>query len=130
MNTIDPITKISFSIYENKGVYALLLGSGISKSAGIPTGWDITLDLIERIAKAEGVSGIDDWEAWYKQTRNKIPSYSNIIEELASTPSERRSILNTYIEPTVEEIAEGTKIPTEAHYAIAELVSKGFIKVL
>ncbi len=130
MNAIDPITKISFSIYENKGVYALLLGSGISKSAGIPTGWDITLSLIERIAKAEGIGGIDDWEAWYKETKKKNPSYSNIMEELASTPSERRSILNTYIEPTAEEISEKKKVPTDAHYAIAELVSKGFIKVV
>lgn len=130
MNTIDPITKISFSIYENKGVYALLLGSGISRSAEIPTGWDITLNLIERIAKAEEISGVDDWEAWYKETKKKVPSYSNILEELASTTSERRSILNTYIEPTAEEQAEGKKIPTVAHYAIAELVSKGFIKVI
>jgi len=130
VNTIDPITKISFSIYENKGVYALLLGSGISRSAGIPTGWEITLDLIKRVAQADGVTDVTNWEAWYKETKQQDPSYSNIIEELASTPSERRSILNTYIEPTAEEIIEKQKVPTDAHYAIAELVSKGFIKVI
>jgi hypothetical protein len=34
---------ISNSIYSNKGVFALLLGSGISRSAGIPTGWEVVL---------------------------------------------------------------------------------------
>ncbi len=130
MNTIDPITKLSFSIYENKGVYALLLGSGISRSAGIPTGWEITLDLIKRVAQANGVTDVTNWEAWYKETKQQDPSYSNILEELASTSSERRSILNTYIEPIAGEISEKKKVPTDAHYAIAELVSKGFIKVI
>lgn len=36
--TNDPTTQLAFSMFENKGVYALLLGSGVSRSAGIPTG--------------------------------------------------------------------------------------------
>ena len=44
-------TTISFSVYSNKGVYALLLGSGISRNAGIPTGWDIVINLIDQLAK-------------------------------------------------------------------------------
>ena len=51
---IDPITSLAFSVYENKGVYALLLGSGVSRSAFIPTGWEITLDLVRRVAKLIG----------------------------------------------------------------------------
>jgi hypothetical protein len=42
-------TQLAFSVYESKGVYALLLGSGLSRAANIPTGWEITLDLIRRI---------------------------------------------------------------------------------
>ena len=41
----NPLTQLAFSVYENKGVYAVLLGSGLSRSAEIPTGWEITLDL-------------------------------------------------------------------------------------
>jgi len=41
----DPLTQLAFSIFENKGVYAVLLGSGLSRAAEIPTGWEITLDL-------------------------------------------------------------------------------------
>ncbi|GAH79535.1 unnamed protein product, partial [marine sediment metagenome] len=46
----DIIIKLAFTMYSSPGVYALLLGSGISRDAGIPTGWEITLDLIKNIA--------------------------------------------------------------------------------
>jgi hypothetical protein len=39
---IDPPTALAFSLFENKGVHALLLGSGLSSAAQIPTGWEIT----------------------------------------------------------------------------------------
>jgi hypothetical protein len=39
----DPLTQLAFSVYENKGVFAVLLGSGLSRAAEIPTGWEITL---------------------------------------------------------------------------------------
>lgn len=35
----NQLMSLSFSMEANKGVYALLLGSGISFSANIPTGW-------------------------------------------------------------------------------------------
>ena len=37
-----------------KGIYALLLGSGVSRSAAVPTGWEITIDLAERVAREAG----------------------------------------------------------------------------
>jgi len=51
----DHITQLSFSVYENKGVFAVLLDSGLSRAAEIRTGWEITLDLIRRVALAQGV---------------------------------------------------------------------------
>jgi hypothetical protein len=51
---IDPTLSLAVSMQASKGVYALLVGSGISKSAGIPIGWDIVLDLIRKLAKAKG----------------------------------------------------------------------------
>jgi hypothetical protein len=46
----DLIIQMSFSIYSNPGVYAVLLGSGISRSAGILTGYEITLDLASKLS--------------------------------------------------------------------------------
>ena len=50
---IDPLVTLSFTIHTNPGLYALLLGSGISRPASIPTGWEIVLDLIEKLAVIE-----------------------------------------------------------------------------
>ena len=127
---IDPITALAFSVYENKGVYALLLGSGVSRAAYIPTGWEVTLDLIKRVAALEGVTGQPDWAKWYGDKYGAEANYSALLDQLASTPDERRSILHSYIEPTEEEIAEGRKVPTRAHHAIARLVRAGFIRVI
>ena len=43
---IEPELKLAIALHSSPGVYALLLGSGLSSAAGIPTGWQITLDLI------------------------------------------------------------------------------------
>jgi hypothetical protein len=131
MNTIgDPLTQVAFSVYEGKGVFALLLGSGLSRAAEIPTGWEITLDLIRRVAIAQGVEEQPDWAAWYQEKTKQDPAYSALLEELASSPEERRSILHSYIEPTEEDREEGRKIPTAAHHAIAALVRGGYIRVI
>ena len=49
-HVIDPLHSLAFSMQANRGVYAVLMGSGISKAAGIPTGWDVTLDLVRKLA--------------------------------------------------------------------------------
>lgn len=126
----DPLTPISFSIYENKGVFAILIGSGLSRAADIPTGWEITLDLIRRVATAQGVEGQADWAKWYRDTTGQEPNYSGLLEELSSSPEERRSILHGYIEPSEEEREQGKKVPTAAHRAIAGLVFSGYIRVI
>ncbi|QKD06438.1 SIR2 family protein [Mesorhizobium loti] len=126
----DPLTQLAFSVYENKGVFAVVLGSGLSRAAEIPTGWEITLDLIRRAALAQGIEDQTDWAAWYRKTAGEEPSYSRLLEELASSPEERRSILHSYIEPSDEDREAGRKIPTAAHNAIAELVRSGYIRVI
>lgn len=67
------LTTLSFSIYFNKGVYALLLGSGISRSAGIPTGWNIVTDLIHKLAVQYGTSNIDNPEKWFENNMVNPP---------------------------------------------------------
>ena len=50
---IERLTTLAFSMYSNKGAYALLLGSGISRSAHIPTVWKIESCLIEQVELPE-----------------------------------------------------------------------------
>ena len=41
-------------MHSNPGAYAALIGSGVSVSAGIPTGWQVVLDLISKVARVLG----------------------------------------------------------------------------
>jgi hypothetical protein len=48
------MTSLVFSVYSGKGVYALLAGSGLSRAAEIPTGWEVTIDLARKVAGVQG----------------------------------------------------------------------------
>lgn len=62
-----------------RGVYALLLGSGVSRASGVLTGWEITLDLISKVATLEKEEHIPNLENWYAQRFGEPPDYSKGI---------------------------------------------------
>ena len=126
----DKILKLAISLHSNPGIYALLLGSGLSRDTGVPTGWEIVLDLIRKVAAVKGESPEQDLEKWYKKCFGEIPDYSKLLDKLSSTPAERAALLRHYFEPTEEEREEGLKVPTQAHKVIATLVKYGFIKMI
>jgi hypothetical protein len=129
----DIETRIAFAIHENKGVFALLLGSGLSRAAEIPTGWEITLDLVRCLATAQGEPEQDEpakWADWHRAKFGGEPNYSKLLEELTGTPEERRAVLHGYIDPSEEDRQEGRKRPTKAHLAIADMVRDGHIRVI
>jgi hypothetical protein len=128
MNNIT--TTISFSIFSNKGIYALLLGSGISKNSGIPTGWDIVIDLIKKLAEINKENCEPNPEKWFESKYGQEPNYSTILSKLVKSPSERVNFLKPYFEPTEEELNQGLKQPTETHKQIASLIKNGYIKVV
>ena len=130
MTSIDPLQSLAFSMQSNPGVYALLLGSGVSRSAEIPTGWEIVLDLLGKLAAANGQPRGINLDQWYLQTYGKAPEYSELLDALAKTSSERQQLLRPYFEPNEEEREEGSKQPTAAHRAIAKLIADGYVKVI
>jgi len=127
---IDPMLSLALSVYSNPGVYAVLVGSGVSRSAGIPTGWEVVLDLIRKVAHLRGEDCEPDPAAWYTATFGHDPDYSKLLETLAHTPAERNQLLRNYFEPTQEEREQGLKLPTAAHRAIAHMVANGDIRVI
>jgi hypothetical protein len=127
---IDPVTALAVSMNASPGVYALLLGSGVSKAAGIPTGWEIVQDLTGRLAVAEGEDVGGDAIGWYVSRYEREPDYDVLLEELAPLPSERNRLLRAYFEPSEEEREQGLKQPTEAHRAVAELVRRGYVRIV
>lgn len=123
------LNELVVNMHRQPGIFALLLGSGLSRAARVPTGWDITLDLIKRLAVASDAEP-DDLEAWYRDIFGREPDYSELLEQIASTEAERRGILEGYFEPDEQEREQGHKLPTAAHKAVARLVEKGYVRII
>lgn len=127
---MDPTLSLAFSMQSNPGVYALLVGSGISRSAAIPTGWEIVLDLIGKLAAVRGDDCGASPEDWYERAFGDEPDYSKLLRALAKRPAERQRLLSAYFEASLDDEAAGLKQPTTAHTAIAELVRSGHVRVI
>ncbi|MBN1511008.1 MAG: SIR2 family protein [Phycisphaerae bacterium] len=127
---IDPLLSLALSMHAHPGTYAVLLGSGVSRSAGIPTGWEVVLDLIRRLAQLTGEDCEPDPEAWFTAKCGQQPTYSGLLDSVAKSQAERSHLLQGYFEPTDDEREQGLKIPTPAHHALARLVKSAHVKVI
>ena len=127
---IDPTQSLAFSMQASPGIYAVLIGSGVSRAAKIPTGWEITLDLIRKLAAVNKEICDPNPEDWYQSKFGRDADYSELLNALAKTPTERQQLLSEYIEPNEQERETGEKQPTAAHHAIADLAAKGFVRVI
>ena len=126
----SPAVSLASSVHAGPGTYALVVGSGVSRAARVLTGWDVALDLIRRLAAALGQDPGEDLIGWYRRHAGGEPDYSALLEDLAPSREDRRSLLESYFEPTDDERDEGAKVPTAAHRAIADLVKGGYVKVI
>ena len=112
---VDPVVSLALSMVTAPGMYALFLGSGVSRAAGISTGWDVTLDLVRKAAAGEEDAS-DDPLGWYRGRFGKDPDYSEVIDGVARSQAERRVLevlvaLGTFAlaAATFLEISEGTR---------------------
>ena len=129
----EHVLKLAMSMHANPGVYALLIGSGVSRAASIPTGWEIVLDLIRKVAvmkTMEREETLSNLEAWYRQRFDEAPDYSKLLDRLTQTSAERMALLRSYFEPNEEEREQGLKTPTPAHRAIATLAKLGYVRMI
>lgn len=92
---IDPSVSLAMSVQSNPGAYAVLFGSGVSYTSGIPTGWGIICDLVTRVARMHGEDVGDDPGGWYEARYGKEPDYSELLESVARTPTERSQLLRS-----------------------------------
>ncbi|MFJ4790826.1 SIR2 family protein [Streptomyces sp. NPDC088794] len=127
---MEPHVKLAFAMRDTPGAYAILLGAGVSMAAGMPSAWDVQVDLIERVAAAEGAATLGNAHAWYKQRFGHPATYDRLLDALTSTPYERQAMLHSYFEPNDQEREDGLKQPTAAHHAIARLVAAGHVRIV
>ena len=133
---LDPLTALATSMHAQPGVFALLLGSGVSTASGVPTGWGVLRQLVLRAAAASESplapdaddAAIEGW--WADHGPDEPLGYSALLEALGQTPAMRRALLAGFFEPTDDERTEGIKVPGPAHHAVAELVARGAVRVI
>ena len=108
------------------GVYAVLLGSGISSAAGIKTGFGVVQDLVRTAAQAQGVDlgeHVEHPEVWWRGQHGSEPRYDDLLAAYAATDLDRRALLRRYFDgPTTE--------PTLAHHELGRLVAAGLVRVV
>ncbi|AHH16891.1 SIR2-like domain-containing protein [Nocardia nova SH22a] len=136
-NALSPRVMLASAMHAQPGVYALLLGSGISTGAGIPTGWGVVKSLVQRIAAAADPDDTDsqilaesDPEEWWRQHGHRDLGYSSLLAKIAPNPATRQGILRKFFVATDDDREAGQKVPSKAHRAIAELVKRGTVKVI
>lgn len=127
---VDKDMALTFSVRNNPGVYALLVGSGVSRGAEIPTGWEVIEDLTRKLAEADGEDPGPEPAEWYRDEYGDEPRYDDLLEQLAPSKEDRQALLKSYFEPTDEEREKGIKTPSQAHESIAWLVKQGYVQII
>jgi hypothetical protein len=121
---VDPRAALATSMQAAPGVYAVLVGSGMSRAAGVPTGWGVVQDLIRRVATAEGVDPDDLGDApelWWERQGRPPPKYDTLLKAIAPTDAMRQALLRSYFEPA---------LPTIGHQALGALCVSGRIRLV
>ncbi len=134
---MDPAVALSLNVHASPGVYALLLGSGVSLASGVKTGWGIVQDLVGKVAAAHdphapdaAQSAAEDPEGWWREKFGEALSYSGLLAAVAPTSAARQAQLAGYFDPDKDDEEGNGKLPTAAHRAIAQLVKRGSIRVI
>lgn len=127
---MNHIATLAMNLVAQPRVFAVLLGSGVSRDAGVPTGYEVTLDLIRRYAAAQEAQPEPDPESWFHDHVGRRARYGELLKDLAPTAAGRQALLKEYFEPTDEDRSAGRKLPTAAHQVIARMVRDGLISVV
>jgi hypothetical protein len=88
----DPELSLAVAVQAQPGVYALLVGSGLSSAAGIPTGWKVVAEMVATIAVAANPGdeqaaerARNDPEGWWSQHGDGKPlGYSQLLEAVSA----------------------------------------------
>lgn len=132
---IEPPMAMALNMHSSPGVYALLLGAGISIASGVKTGWGVVQDIVGKVAAVRDPDNPDarneamaDPDKWWEANTSEPLGYSALLAAAAPKPASRQAMLAEYFEP--EDGQDDSKGPTAAHRAIAQLVKRGSIRVI
>jgi SIR2-like domain len=121
---LDPIVSLSVAIAEAPGSHAFLLGSGVSREAGVPTGQQVFWQAIGELFRLEKETAETPDEAelakWLQETGRENFAYSDILQLITPDAANRRDYLAKHFEG---------REPGKAHHELASLAAQGVIRV-
>lgn len=121
---LDPIVSLSVALAEAPGTCAFFLGSGVSRDAGVPTGWEVMRAGLRRLhqleTESEAPANDEELAAWQANTGREEMTYSDLLETIAPDRAVRREYLAGFFEE---------KEPGPTHEALADLAKQGLVKV-
>src|SRR5690606_24173332 len=84
---LSHMVALATSIHAQPAVYAVLLGSGASTGSGIPTGWGVVRELVQRVAaiaepndESSVQAAWDDPESWWSAHGEGELGYSTLLQ--------------------------------------------------
>lgn len=121
---LDPIVSLSVALAEAPGTCAFFLGSGVSRDAGVPTGYEVMRTGLRRLHQletgAESPAADPELDTWLAETGRSDISYSDLLELIAPDQAVRREYLAGFF--------EGTE-PGPTHEALGRLAEQGLVRV-
>jgi hypothetical protein len=120
---LDPLIQLSVAMAVTPGGYAVLLGSGVSMEAGIPTGQRVFLDTVERLYRVQEGSdppNPEELKDWVASEGLDDLGYSGLLERVLPTEQGRRDYLVSFFKD---------RSPGATHLALAELAREGMVGV-
>ncbi|MCW2986841.1 MAG: hypothetical protein JWR63_4411 [Conexibacter sp.] len=121
---LDPIVSLSVALAEAPEACAFFLGSGVSRDAGVPTGWEVLRAGLHRLRQVELADGSqvsdEELDRWLAENGHEDMSYSELLAAIAPDMAVRREYLAG--------LFEGVK-PGPTHEALADLAAEGVVKV-
>jgi hypothetical protein len=103
---------------------ALLVGAGMSRSAGIDTGDD----LLDILAARHGAVAAPAPTAWYAEAYGRWPSYEALLYEVHPVAPDADP--SVFFEPAPSDLRGGRRVPQPAHRALARLVEAGYFRLI
>ncbi|MCK9333548.1 MAG: SIR2 family protein [Candidatus Cloacimonetes bacterium] len=126
----ETVASLAQKIAASPKHYILLLGSGISKDAGIKSGWEVTNILIRQVLSShdsiEDVNSLEETELRdkYFEIFNELPTFSGLFDKLNLSSDINDKERRSRLQPIFENIEAQ---PTNAHKIIAQLAKSGQI---
>lgn len=128
MEIVSSILPLVTNLATRNRDYVVFAGAGLSKDAGVKSGWDILIESLRPLyitdTKIEEVKEITPTEivSWYLANENiKNLGYSEILEKMYPGNIERREYLKQFFADVK---------PGEAHRELAKLVAMGLVRYI